>query len=818
MNAYGASQTDELQFRSAVQQLLQKSGITDEIIASVRSRVLLSLSDVRSDSFPQRCTNSNIEQIAIKSLVYDFLEHEGMSCTLSVFSAESGFERHGRSAAFRVANAKTARKVPLSVEKAIKALKLDSLVDDLSVFDREEYSRLYRHSPFSNENEYMPSAAGLVVLLKTLARKEFGKPMKAACYAAMYTDSSIQTDEYFRSPISQTDNANDNKKNSCYDEPENCSFEKRLAEAKSDLQIQIRKEMKEKLRLLAKKERIQAIELVEQKHKEEMTLLHQQISSERTKFNQREEELQNELSRLKLSTEKELQEAKRRIQSLRIENETLESKVALIQRSRIQELTEVHETMGRAHSESMKELDDQKRRLLEESKNLMAKETRVISLEKERGEIESELKSLRTKHDALLKSNEELQKTLSNSRGEISLSTEALKTSEKQVSDLQCRLSELDKSYRTKVSALEKSDVALNASRMEICDLRKLLRQSQSALESLSFHQGETTSRPHKENGNEYPVSYLPNSKLELSSQTLNRERCQRRIDESKNLIIMNGTQSFRPGQKVPECENLLSNQLDHSKDAAFSDTAASRTAASLSTFVNETTEVKPSCPDPPVETDMKVPPSNTAIRGVQDGAEGRKKVERKNDVGVETNPSFERGIPATIKTDLNLSDIDDIASHDADPNYDRNGHDLEEIAPSSNAIRTCKADDGDESTETLVDITESFYEQPKLQNETEDLAWNNGQSQPSEHGYSSCSKPSASTTFEQSENYSDSFQTLAESRISDRILSRTLETSHISVEKIHRNSCSESSSSSGGKKYFSADNDDVSESYSDEW
>ncbi|KAL7469878.1 hypothetical protein ACHAXS_010131 [Conticribra weissflogii] len=814
MNAYGSNPTDESRFRSAIQQLLQNSRVKDEITASVRSRVLLSLSDIQSAVSPPRCNNSNIEEIAILSLVYDFLEHQGMSCTLSVFSAESGFERHGRTAAHRVGNSRTARSFPLSVENAMKALKLESLLDELTL-DVEKYKNLNSLCPCSQENKCMKGTPVLVTLLKTLAGQEIGKALKKASYTNIYKDSFAQTVEHIHFPSPQIDNTEENEENIRDDENANRSFEKRLAGVRSELQIQMRQEMKEKMRLSVKKQTIQAISRVEQNHKDQVTLLRQQISSERSKFDRREEELQNKLSQLKISAEKSLHDAERRVQSLRMENESLESKVALVQRSKMHELTEMHEAMGRARSEFMKERDDQKKRFLEESNNLKAKEIRFNSLEKERHAIESELESFRTKHHALLKSNEDLRQAISSSRERMSSSAEALSVSEKKVSDLQSRLSELDISYHATVSELEKSNSALIASRKEVSDLRNLLRQSQSALESLSFHQEEASTPPHEESGKECPIPYLPKSKLEITSQPFNGEHCRTRIDEFNNTIIINGKRLLLSrGQDVPKCENLISGQ---SKKVAFTVGASLRTAAesSLSKISDKATEVRPRCPDPPAEINMQVHPSNADNRCIQDTAGERAKLLRINSIDVDADLSFKRGIPATIHTDFNLSSIDEIASQDADPNDDQNDGALEKIAPSSNSIPALEAGDENESTSEVLESVNEQEPRSTLKDDIKDRAWNTEPDDLTVHEYSSCSKSSPFAPNEQSENYSESFQTLDESGVRERNSSQKSEKSHSEMEE---NSYSEKSSTSAGNSCGSADDDDLSESYSDGW
>ena len=496
---------DESNFRSEIQRQLRNGGVFDEITASVRARILLSLNNIPSaaahpgssvlnDTAFSRST-ADIEEMAIQSLVYDYLEQRRMKHTLSVFSAESGIEcrkrlQHGTYSIATPSSISSSPTVPISVDDAIKALRLDGFLNDWRIAKGEESTSLSPPKASPDEPNTDSFNVALPFLLRTMARWLSSKTKQKTTQSfsrtsttITYTDKLVQTEEW---RDSQATNEKEHSLNSSK------SIEQRLIGIRRECEQQMKQEMHEKLRLSAKKQAVEAMKRLEQKHKDQIESLHRQIETERTAAQRREDEMLESLSRMKIATQQETKEAARRIEVLALEKQKLEGEMKMLQQRRLKEWTEEHETIVT----STKELNEQRRQLRKEINDFRAKEIKFASLEHERNSILSELASLQGEKHIMFKNEENLRQHLSRKHLEVAQLKQDLQKFELERSTIQSELSEIMGRYEGARSDLEKTSSALDAARDEATGLRDLLRQSQSALESISFGEEDN---PHRQ-------------------------------------------------------------------------------------------------------------------------------------------------------------------------------------------------------------------------------------------------------------------------------------------------------------------------------
>jgi len=214
----------------------------------------------------------------------------------------------------------------------------------------------------------------------------------------------------------------------------NTPFERRIMEIELECEQRLRREMNAKLRLSAKQQAMQAMQRLERKHKDECRLLKKQIVEEQSRWKHREKDLLQVISQQQLSGQKELKQAEQKLERERLEKATLESEMGLLN-DRMKELQEMrfsdNENRERALTASMNNLEQQKRQC-QKFQLMFARESEKL--------LET------TKHY------EQTQK-------------------------------ELQKMERK----LAKTESAIDAKNSETIALRALLKQCQSALESLSY-------------------------------------------------------------------------------------------------------------------------------------------------------------------------------------------------------------------------------------------------------------------------------------------------------------------------------------------
>eukprot|EP00984_Skeletonema_dohrnii_P024105 scaffold13205_cov113-Skeletonema_dohrnii-CCMP3373.AAC.9 len=248
-------------------------------------------------------------------------------------------------------------------------------------------------------------------------------------------DASIQTDE--EESAANNHAGNDTK------------IEQRLMEIEHECEQRLRREMNGKLRLSAKQQAMQAHTRLERKHKDECRSLQKQLVEERSRSKHREKELLQAISQQQMSWQKELKKIEQKLEKSMLEKSTLESEMGLLNdRMKEFQITRFNdnEKSERALTMSLKDLEQQKRQF----------QIGVAEAVRERDRFqlmlanESELLVQKTKQ--FEQTQEELLKKLVNAERK-----------------------------------LDKTESALNAKNSEFTALRALLKQCQSALESLSY-------------------------------------------------------------------------------------------------------------------------------------------------------------------------------------------------------------------------------------------------------------------------------------------------------------------------------------------
>lgn len=238
-------------------------------------------------------------------------------------------------------------------------------------------------------------------------------------------------------------------------------IEQRLIQIEQECEQRLRREMNAKLRLSAKEQAIQAMSKLQRKHKDECRFLQKQLAEERSRSKHQEKELLQTISKQQISGQKELKLVEQKLERERLEKSTLESEIGRLN-ERMKELQITHfndnEKSERAITTSVNNLEQQKRQF----------QIGVAEAVRERDKFQLML----------------------------ARESEILAHKTKQFEQTQEEL----------LRRLVKTESALNAKNSEATALRALLKQCQSALESLSY-KDECGPRPK----NEYaPQTFTP--------------------------------------------------------------------------------------------------------------------------------------------------------------------------------------------------------------------------------------------------------------------------------------------------------------------
>ena len=222
------------------------------------------------------------------------------------------------------------------------------------------------------------------------------------------------------------------EKNAATNHGENdITIEQRLMEIEHECEERLRREMNAKLRLSAKEQAMQAMQKLERKHSDECRFLRKQLAEERSRSKHMERELLQAMSKQQLSGRKELKEVEQKLERERLEKSTLESELKLLN-NRMKEFQlsrfSDNEKSERALTTTMKDLEEQKRQF----------QIEVAEAVRERDLLIHKTKQFEQTNEELLKN-------------------------------------------------LVKTESSLHAKISEVTALRALLKQCQSALESLSY-------------------------------------------------------------------------------------------------------------------------------------------------------------------------------------------------------------------------------------------------------------------------------------------------------------------------------------------
>jgi hypothetical protein len=425
---------DEL--RSAIQQQLQNDGVLDEITARIRSRFLQSLLIEHGPTVSTLRDETNSQSVALLSLLYHFLEQNQFTHTLSVFAAESRLERFP----------------PLSSIDAIKELGLHVIWDKFN--RRNQFQTIDILSLLQGVTHVVSKVIETEVkLIDNSDRDEASKAVQTDAESMYPTQisKSIQTDVDWTPPAcsvgaQESDSKKDDRSGYCN--------ESLILAIEREYQQRMTQEMNEKLRLSAKTQAIQATRRLEQKHTEALQLLQHQIEVERCQSQVRQEELTEKLAQQQLEKS-----------SLQNEMDLLNERVKDIQKQRFREWTDEHEMLERKVRNTIIQLDGEKRNLqtqlhfVEMQKEAMrAKETQLEALTEEKSVLLAEIADLRDQQSA------------------------SLATQKRTQLEFQKQLTAIQERYTA-----AKAD--LHATKEEVAGLLALLRQSQKAIESLTYRE-----------------------------------------------------------------------------------------------------------------------------------------------------------------------------------------------------------------------------------------------------------------------------------------------------------------------------------------
>jgi hypothetical protein len=425
------------EFRSAIQQQLRNDGILDEITARIRSRILLSvLNNEHGPTASARTDETNSQSVALLSLLYHFLEKNQFIHTLPVFAAEGKFERSP----------------PLPLFDAIRELGLHV------IWDKYNKRNQFLTTDILSLLQGVAHTTSLAIEAET---KLIVNSDTVGVSKAIQTDvelldhtqmsKSIQTDvEWTPRTCSDGSRELDNKK----DNRSGYCNESLILAIERECQERMTHEMNEKLRLSEKTQAAQATRRLERKHNEELQSLRGQFEAER-----RQSQVQHDALNEKLT--KQLLEKS----SLQKEMDLLNERVKEMQKQRYQEWTDEHEMLQRKARDTMAQLDSEKRNV--------QTHLHVVDTQKEAmREKEAQLKSLTEENSILIAEIVDL-------RHSQKTSLEAQK----------CTQVEFQKHLAAMQEKYSATRADLHASKEEVASLLALLRQSQKAIESISFRE-----------------------------------------------------------------------------------------------------------------------------------------------------------------------------------------------------------------------------------------------------------------------------------------------------------------------------------------
>ena len=409
--------------RSAIQQRLRSDGVYDEITARVRSSLLHLLLNNDNATEPEFKKKHTLQDIAWQSLVYHFLRKKNFVHSLSVFSAECGLEN--------------GNDIQLSLEDSIKALGLGHIWEEHTKLDTE----------------------GIEDILNTVTQLFASGNFN--CSPATREVQSISVSA--QTEIIAESYCGENKEND------------KLLEQR--LELDLRQEMNEKLRVSAKKQALNASRRCEEKYKDEIASLKQQIDRERAKSKQIENDWEEKFLSVELLMEKK---QKRLI----LERDAFESDVMMLKDQKSMQTREL--------ANKQDELEEQKHRLrseineiLREREEIRATEIMCASLQSEKESMLDEIKLLRNQLASLHKTKDMVHQSSAQIKAEQVKLSQEHRVLERRNAQLECQVQLLEETNR-------KISLQLERAKSETTSLRSLLRQSQCALESISFRDKES--------------------------------------------------------------------------------------------------------------------------------------------------------------------------------------------------------------------------------------------------------------------------------------------------------------------------------------
>ncbi|KAL7433466.1 hypothetical protein ACHAXH_006090 [Discostella pseudostelligera] len=428
------------EFRATIQERLRKDGVLDEITATIRSRILKALllekNSILSSALSQH--DQHRQSKALLWLLYHFLEQHGYTHTLSVFVAESRLENS----------------IPLSSTDAIKDIGLREIWNEV---------RKTNHV----QTDFISSLQAVVLWVNSLRENH----AVSGVQLTETTSTSVQTDE--GSILHSCHNVDAQTESNNGSSGENCN-EFTVIAIERQCQRRMRQEMNEKLRLSAKKQAIQSTRRLEQKHKDAHQELRHQIEVERSHAKRREIELTKELTQHQKLAHQEREHAEQLIQTMALEMqsqqreiELLNERVKVMQKQRFHEWTDEHDVLHEKTRASLNELHDNKRKLhmqmhavALQMDEMTSKEMQFAALAQEKSNLLAEIQDLRHRQTAAL----------------------ALQQSsfDRRQSKIQAQLEAVQVKYIA-------AQGDLDLSRNEVSGLQALLKQSQAAIESVSF-------------------------------------------------------------------------------------------------------------------------------------------------------------------------------------------------------------------------------------------------------------------------------------------------------------------------------------------
>lgn len=445
---------DESSLKLAIQQRLRNNGVYNDIAAQVRSSLLVSLSNPSE----KKAKHHGIEDVALQSLVYHFLNEKQFLHTLSVFAAECGLENGSIS--------------KFSVDESLKVLGLGSLC---------------------KQCKSGMSEGDISSLLITAAQMISSRPMAATAERQTVT-VSVQTESSHQAKSTENNEIIHTIYNGT--QPSN-SFDDRLQQIEREL----RHEMNEKLKISAKKQAMNATRRVEEKHRNEINALRETIELARERARAIEKDWAENHAREQHLMEKERIDMNKRCERLLLEKETLESEVALMAEQKRQ-----HQ---RDCGKQQDNLEQQKRSLQSEINKVIlqqdvikATELMCASLQDEKEELLNETRLLRKQLASVHQSRDTLHQTCAQLKAEQVKNSQEHRIKEnllqRDKAQLESQLAELQEKNQAASSELEKTRLRLERSTSEVSSLRSLLRQSQDALESVTFRDDDPRYNTHR--------------------------------------------------------------------------------------------------------------------------------------------------------------------------------------------------------------------------------------------------------------------------------------------------------------------------------